>query len=89
MGAGSCRRPPADPHCPQITRIYCYVSVVSLQYLGPIILTFHCTLLLKTLGKEMVGCGNMGGLRRGRMRPRSHPQAISIPRFSDHGLQLA
>ncbi|KAJ6664354.1 hypothetical protein lerEdw1_008573 [Lerista edwardsae] len=35
----------------RITRIYCYVTVVSLQYLGPIILTLHCTLLLKTLGK--------------------------------------
>ncbi|RMB89797.1 hypothetical protein DUI87_33812 [Hirundo rustica rustica] len=33
----------------RITRIYCYVSVVSLQYLGPIILSLHCTLLLKTL----------------------------------------
>uniref|UniRef100_A0A8C8RXD9 Transmembrane protein 161A n=1 Tax=Pelusios castaneus TaxID=367368 RepID=A0A8C8RXD9_9SAUR len=34
----------------RVTRIYCYVSVVSLQYLGPIILTLHCTLLLKSLG---------------------------------------
>ncbi|XP_067416608.1 transmembrane protein 161A isoform X2 [Emydura macquarii macquarii] len=34
----------------RVTRIYCYVTVVSLQYLGPIILTLHCTLLLKTLG---------------------------------------
>ncbi|XP_053143774.1 transmembrane protein 161A isoform X3 [Hemicordylus capensis] len=36
----------------KITRIYCYVTVVSLQYLGPIILTLHCTLLLKTLGAQ-------------------------------------
>ncbi|NWT42082.1 T161A protein, partial [Chroicocephalus maculipennis] len=36
----------------KITRIYCYVSVVSLGGLGPIILTLHCTLLLKTGGKE-------------------------------------
>ncbi|KAK4807933.1 hypothetical protein QYF61_016164 [Mycteria americana] len=49
------RRPPADPRCPQITRIYCYVSVVSLQYLGPVILTLHCTLLLKTLGHHSWG----------------------------------
>ncbi|NXN70522.1 T161A protein, partial [Himantopus himantopus] len=49
------RRPPADPQCPQITRIYCYVSVVSLQYLGPVILTLHCTLLLKTLGHHSWG----------------------------------
>ncbi|NXS29293.1 T161A protein, partial [Pomatostomus ruficeps] len=39
----------------QITRIYCYVSVVSLQYLGPIILTLHCALLLKTLGHHSWG----------------------------------
>ncbi|XP_001370761.4 transmembrane protein 161A [Monodelphis domestica] len=34
----------------RITRIYCYVLVVSLQYLAPIVLTLHLTLLLKTLG---------------------------------------
>ncbi|XP_035754074.1 transmembrane protein 161A [Egretta garzetta] len=39
----------------KITRIYCYVSVVSLQYLGPVILTLHCTLLLKTLGHHSWG----------------------------------
>lgn len=93
QGSGHGCRPPTDPHCPQITRIYCYVSVVSLQYLGPVILTLHCTLLLKTLGKEAAG-GMRGtqGLRRGRMRPASHHQAISIrgiPRLSRHGLQLA
>lgn len=38
----------------QITRIYCYVPVVSLQYLGPIILTLHCALLLKTLGPRLL-----------------------------------
>ncbi|NWR60606.1 T161A protein, partial [Bucorvus abyssinicus] len=54
-GPGCSCGPPADPPCPQITRIYCYVSVVSLQYLGPIILTLHCTLLLKTLGHHSWG----------------------------------
>ncbi|XP_068021179.1 LOW QUALITY PROTEIN: transmembrane protein 161A [Melanerpes formicivorus] len=39
----------------KVTRIYCYVAVVSLQYLGPIILTLHCTLLLKTLGQHSWG----------------------------------
>ncbi|XP_066061815.1 transmembrane protein 161A isoform X1 [Chamaea fasciata] len=39
----------------KITRIYCYVSVVSLQYLGPVILSLHCTLLLKTLGQHSWG----------------------------------
>uniref|UniRef100_A0A452J0I1 Transmembrane protein 161A n=1 Tax=Gopherus agassizii TaxID=38772 RepID=A0A452J0I1_9SAUR len=34
----------------KVARIYCYITVVSLQYLGPIILTLHCTLLLKSLG---------------------------------------
>ncbi|XP_074159411.1 transmembrane protein 161A isoform X3 [Sminthopsis crassicaudata] len=46
----------------RITRIYCYVSVVSLQYLAPIILTLHLTLLLKTLGGYSWGLG-----------PSSHP----------------
>ncbi|XP_053855405.1 transmembrane protein 161A isoform X2 [Vidua macroura] len=40
---------------PQISRIYCYVSVVSLQYLGPVILMLHCALLLKTLGHHSWG----------------------------------
>ncbi|XP_064031235.1 transmembrane protein 161A [Pogoniulus pusillus] len=39
----------------KVTRIYCYVSVVSLQYLAPIVLTLHCTLLLKTLGQHSWG----------------------------------
>ncbi|XP_034376615.1 transmembrane protein 161A isoform X3 [Arvicanthis niloticus] len=34
----------------RVVRVYCYVTVVSLQYLTPLILTLHCTLLLKTLG---------------------------------------
>lgn len=40
--------------------MYCYVTVVSLQYLTPLILTLNCTLLLKTLGE------NPPGRRRGR-----------------------
>lgn len=39
----------------RVTRIYCYVTVVSLQYLGPIVLTLHCTLLLKALGNYSWG----------------------------------
>lgn len=35
----------------QVVRVYCYVTVVSLQYLTPLIFTLHCTLLLKTLGE--------------------------------------
>lgn len=51
-------RPPLDsPYClpRQVVRVYCYVTVVSLQYLTPLILTLHCTLLLKTLGEGLVG----------------------------------
>ncbi|XP_075467253.1 transmembrane protein 161A [Ascaphus truei] len=34
----------------KITRIFCYLTVVALQYLAPIILTLHCVLVLKSLG---------------------------------------
>ncbi|XP_056368829.1 transmembrane protein 161A [Oenanthe melanoleuca] len=51
-GAG---RIPALEIQQKITRIYCYVSVVSLQYLGPVILMLHCALLLKTLGHHSWG----------------------------------
>uniref|UniRef100_A0A8C5QCN6 Transmembrane protein 161A n=2 Tax=Leptobrachium leishanense TaxID=445787 RepID=A0A8C5QCN6_9ANUR len=34
----------------KISRIFCYLTVVALQYLAPIMLTFHCVLLLKSLG---------------------------------------
>uniref|UniRef100_A0A8C9PQY8 Transmembrane protein 161A n=1 Tax=Spermophilus dauricus TaxID=99837 RepID=A0A8C9PQY8_SPEDA len=42
----------------RVVRVYCYVTVVSLQYLTPLILTLNCTLLLKTLGERpWVGAG--------------------------------
>ncbi|XP_053442532.1 transmembrane protein 161A isoform X2 [Nycticebus coucang] len=41
----------------RVVRIYCYVTVVSLQYLTPLILTLNCTLLLKTLGGYSWGLG--------------------------------
>ncbi|KAM5191281.1 transmembrane protein 161A [Mantella aurantiaca] len=34
----------------KISRIFCYLTVVALQYLAPIILTLHCIFLLKTMG---------------------------------------
>ncbi|XP_075707296.1 transmembrane protein 161A isoform X2 [Rhinoderma darwinii] len=34
----------------KISRIFCYLTVVALQYLAPIILTLHCVLLLKSMG---------------------------------------
>ncbi|XP_069864644.1 transmembrane protein 161A isoform X2 [Dipodomys merriami] len=41
----------------EVVRVYCYVTVVSLQYLTPLILTLNCTLLLKTLGGYSWGLG--------------------------------
>ncbi|XP_042198811.1 transmembrane protein 161A isoform X1 [Callorhinchus milii] len=34
----------------KVTRVFCYLCVVTLQYLGPIVLLLHSTLLLKVLG---------------------------------------
>ncbi|XP_075405321.1 transmembrane protein 161A isoform X1 [Tenrec ecaudatus] len=41
----------------RVVRVYCYVTVVSLQYLTPLILTLNCTLLLKSLGGYSWGLG--------------------------------
>ncbi|XP_063770619.1 transmembrane protein 161A isoform X2 [Pseudophryne corroboree] len=35
----------------KISRIFCYLTVVALQYLAPIILTLHCIFLLKSMGR--------------------------------------
>ncbi|KAG8454921.1 hypothetical protein GDO86_001224 [Hymenochirus boettgeri] len=34
----------------KISRIFCYLTVVALQYLAPIILTLHCVFMLKSQG---------------------------------------
>ncbi|XP_078054746.1 transmembrane protein 161A [Mustelus asterias] len=34
----------------KVSRVFCYLCVVTVQYLGPIILILHSTLLLKVLG---------------------------------------
>ncbi|XP_066460635.1 transmembrane protein 161A [Eleutherodactylus coqui] len=34
----------------KVSRIFCYLTVVALQYLAPIIFTVHCVLLLKSMG---------------------------------------
>nr|XP_033811074.1 transmembrane protein 161A [Geotrypetes seraphini] len=39
----------------KISHIFCYLTVVALQYLAPVILTFHATLLLKTMGNYSWG----------------------------------
>ncbi|XP_040842146.1 transmembrane protein 161A [Ochotona curzoniae] len=41
----------------RVVRVYCYVTVVSLQYLTPLILTLNFTLLLKSLGGYSWGLG--------------------------------
>ncbi|XP_013362671.1 PREDICTED: transmembrane protein 161A isoform X3 [Chinchilla lanigera] len=41
----------------RVVRVYCYVAVVSLQYLTPLILMLNCTLLLKWLGCYSWGLG--------------------------------
>uniref|UniRef100_A0A8C6FPJ1 Transmembrane protein 161A n=1 Tax=Moschus moschiferus TaxID=68415 RepID=A0A8C6FPJ1_MOSMO len=41
----------------RVVRVSRYVTVVSLQYLTPLILTLNCTLLLKTLGGYSWGLG--------------------------------
>lgn len=34
----------------KVSRIFCYLTVIALQYLAPIIITLHATFVLKTLG---------------------------------------
>lgn len=38
--------------CFQVTRIFCYLTVITLQYLVPIFLILFSTLALKALGKS-------------------------------------
>lgn len=65
LGRSTPLQPLLPPH--QVVRVYCYVTVVSLQYLTPLILTLHCTLLLKTLGAGLVG--KEAGARSGKVGP--------------------
>ncbi|XP_055514642.1 transmembrane protein 161A isoform X2 [Leucoraja erinacea] len=39
----------------KVSRVFCYLCVVTVQYLGPVILIFHSTLLLKVLGEYSWG----------------------------------
>ncbi|XP_006004005.1 transmembrane protein 161A [Latimeria chalumnae] len=39
----------------KVTRVFCYLTVITLQYLGPILLTLHSTFLLKSLGNYSWG----------------------------------
>ncbi|XP_063084094.1 transmembrane protein 161A isoform X2 [Cavia porcellus] len=41
----------------RVVRVSCYVTVVTLQYLTPLIFTLYCTLLLKSLGCYSWGLG--------------------------------
>lgn len=70
----------------QITRIYCYVPVVSLQYLGPIILTLHCALLLKTLGESPPGAAaGLGAADAGSNPPSPPAVGPSAPQGTTRG----
>lgn len=40
--------------CVQVTRIFCYLTVITLQYLVPIFLILFSTLALKALGKSTI-----------------------------------
>ncbi|KAG9461458.1 hypothetical protein GDO78_016829, partial [Eleutherodactylus coqui] len=42
----------------KVSRIFCYLTVVALQYLAPIIFTVHCVLLLKSMGRYNSNCLN-------------------------------
>lgn len=67
----------------QVVRVYCYVTVVSLQYLTPLILTLNCTLLLKTLGERKlplgVGVSWGGSLKQLCPQPRLQPLYSFLP----------
>lgn len=69
----------------QVVRVYCYLTVVSLQYLTPLILTLNCTLLLKTLGERKLPCGvrvAWGSLRHPGLGPTSFSSSCPyIPLF--------
>lgn len=51
--AGSLSEGATENECSvfQVTRIFCYLTVVTLQYLVPIFLILFSTLALKALGK--------------------------------------
>lgn len=42
----------ANTFCSQVTRIFCYLTVITLQYLVPVFLILFSTLALKALGKS-------------------------------------
>lgn len=37
---------------PQVARVFYYLCVIALQYVAPLVMLLHTTLLLKTLGKS-------------------------------------
>uniref|UniRef100_A0A8C6S5G0 Transmembrane protein 161A n=2 Tax=Nannospalax galili TaxID=1026970 RepID=A0A8C6S5G0_NANGA len=70
----------------RVVRVYCYVTVVSLQYLTPLILTLHCTLLLKTLGGYSWGLGQAPSAL---MSTPSSANAVSVGPGEDEAQQTA
>uniref|UniRef100_A0A2K6ERL5 Transmembrane protein 161A n=2 Tax=Propithecus coquereli TaxID=379532 RepID=A0A2K6ERL5_PROCO len=69
----------------RVVRVYCYVTVVSLQYLTPLILTLNCTLLLKTLGGYSWGLGPATPLSPGP----SSASAVPVGPGEDEAQQTA
>lgn len=39
-------------YCTQVARVFYYLCVIALQYVAPLVMLLHTTLLLKTLGKS-------------------------------------
>ncbi|XP_027250451.1 transmembrane protein 161A isoform X7 [Cricetulus griseus] len=70
----------------RVVRVYCYVTVVSLQYLTPLILTLHCTLLLKTLGGYS---WTLGPAQTPLDPPQSSDTLISVDPAEDEAQQTA
>lgn len=42
----------------QVTRVFCYLTIVTLQYVIPVFLLLFSTLVLKVLGKTCTGPNN-------------------------------
>ncbi|OBS58396.1 hypothetical protein A6R68_10525, partial [Neotoma lepida] len=70
----------------RVVRVYCYVTVVSLQYLTPLILTLHCTMLLKTLGGYSWA---LGPAPTSLAPPQSSHTLISVDPAEDEAQQTA
>lgn len=46
----------------QVARVFYYLCVIALQYVAPLVMLLHTTLLLKTLGKHILAAGTLTAL---------------------------